>query len=207
MKNYGTELHNFLMNCFRNNPSGRPYSSCHVIREFNKGESISFWVKDSTPGGKCTVLEKKESKAFQVSIKEAKGPGKIWCICVDDCLIENRGPQSPPRIDNFLFDETTFWFVEAKMAVSSSRTIEDEIKEAIELKFPRTKQILFDRAAEQGETISLKDIRLAIPFPGSNYSVPRNSEQRLEKLRIEAQKKMGIGIKKFSLSDTIEFGV
>jgi len=42
-------------------------------------------------------------------------------------------------------------------------------------------------------------------FPGTNYVVPKNNVQIVEKLRIQATKTLNMPIKKFILDDKISF--
>lgn len=202
MKSYGEELHSVLRSCMENNPHGSPYRMC-VFTQLEENKNLVFWVGDFNEREGCVVHVKKLPNSF--SVKAAEGD-KIWCVCIDGCLIKNQGSNSPARCDNLVFSENTFYFVEAKLKVSARwEGILHEIDQAIEKQIKNTKDILLRQINDYGETFSQKDIRVAIPFSGSNQSVPRRKAQLLEQLRVKTQKTLKVPIKKFSLDETIEF--
>lgn|GEM_PF-2931762 len=180
-----------------------PYLKC-VQELVNNEKDLAVWITDFHVNNGCIFHDKKTSSAFRI---EATKKIKLWCVCVDGCLIKDSKGVNIPKCDNLAFSDEEFYFIESKMNVKSEKKdwITKEIQDAIENKIKRTKEILLDRISDAGHEFSSKNIKIFIAFPGTNYVVPKNNVQIVEKLRIQATKTLNMPIKKFILDDKISF--
>jgi hypothetical protein len=195
-KTKGEQLHEELITCLASNPKGQPYAQCSRICN-----EAQYWVLDSNRSDCFSPTRPKGGKPFGVkSVNSGGSPQPSWLVCVDEGLITNQKSGSMPRCDNLVFNDAVFYFVEAKMQVGGDNW-KKEFDDAVENKIPKTKALIDTALGENGSAIT-QEIRIAIPYPGSNNRVPRNNLQKEEVLRKEARRHCK-WVSKVTLEDTI----
>ncbi|MFN0033435.1 MAG: hypothetical protein ACKVUS_00125 [Saprospiraceae bacterium] len=193
----GEKLHRELGECLASNPKGLPYAQCS--RECTE---VAYWVLDKG-GNECFSAQNlKGGQPFGVKSTGSDGKAKkSWLVCVDEGLVTSQKSNSMARCDNLLFNDTVFYFVEAKMRVGGDKW-KQEFEDAVRNKIPRTKALLDAALGEHGYAIA-QPMGIAVPFPGANSQVPKINSQKEEALRQVARKYAGNWVAKLTLSETV----